>query len=487
MSALQISQLRGEEIALAVKCFGPPPHTVNRLFTGGEPQQYQRVRREFMTQAIGKGLARIVDYQVWVASLGLAAGAAVPYGVDGDGIVEAVAAIAAPDLNAIVTVPVANALAAVQADYNQQLLDINAAFPGNAAANVQKRQEERLKASAMRRSEVTRINTQLQVQLQNRFDSETDRRRRSEEDLRDLQAEASKLFLRYFQGSAMHAITPYLQGSAFRRALYMLDQLYGLAVANQDAIDILQTQIRAYKFKDSGNFRTQMDDFEMLIEQLVQLGVGLSDSDKKNLLFSAIRNGGIIGRLYESDITLLKSRVMNAIAGAVVPTFANCMDLVNRRYADLSAEASTLSGSNAKRSNDEPKRDYKRGRHTAYLADDAESEEKDKEDPDEPDTALFTAPKGGGSAGAKVVCSKCGRSGHTARDCWTEIKCTKCGKTGHTSAECWSDKTCSICKKKGHVAKVCKNKKKGGGGGPPPKKSGSLTDQVMENIKKMSK
>jgi hypothetical protein len=261
----------------------------------------------------------------------------------------------------------------------------------------------------------------------------------------------------------------------------MLDELYGLAVQNQDAIDLLQMQIRSYVFKDTDNFRTQLDEWELLMNQLINLGVGFSDADKKNLLFLALRNRGIIGRLFEHDIGMMKSRVMSRVAGGALPDFDDCMTLINIRYADLSAEASTIVP--PKRGGMEHKRDQKKAR--VHFAGDEQSDEKS-----DTEAALMVAPNKGGKG--NVTCSKCGRKGHEAKDCWGDKpKCEVCGK-GHPTESCWKNQTCSICGMKGHVARICRQQKKNGGGGgnakaAPGKKAGGIADQAMEHLRKSSK
>jgi hypothetical protein len=436
-----------------------------------------------MAHANGKGVSRIVDYTVWVAGLGLAPGAPVPFGALGMGIVEATLPLAVPDINVIVNIPIANALAQAVADHAIQVNDLtNVVYVGAAAAVVQVRREAVNQADVNLRNETQRINTTLRAQLQNRFDSESDRYRKAQDDLQDDQTLAYELFMKFFQGSAQHAILPYLQMNSFRRALYVLDEMYGLAVANQDAIDILQTQIRTMKFADSENFRTQMDDFEMLLNQLLQLGVGLNDADKKNLLFGAIRNGGIIGRLFASELTLLKSRVVQL--GGGVPTWVDTLDIINRRYADLTAEAASLNvlnGPNGRALNAR-KDSRKKGRHSVYLAEEDGSDEKDE--PEHAFAAFAQPNKKAKQAGVK--CSKCGRKGHKANECLSEYTCKKCGKRGHKESNCWADTVCDKCGKKGHPTARCRFGNKKPGGGQPPRK-GALTAQVMQNAREMSK
>jgi len=79
--ALQISGLRPDDQAIACKCFGPPPQVVVKKYTGGEPQHYQKSRRELQTVANGKNIWDMFDYTVWanVVAAALPAGQAVNF------------------------------------------------------------------------------------------------------------------------------------------------------------------------------------------------------------------------------------------------------------------------------------------------------------------------------------------------------------------------------------------------------------------------
>jgi hypothetical protein len=338
------------------------------------------------------------------------------------------------------------------------------------------------------RQELQRINTTFTQTLESRYDHEMSRYRSAQEEFREHQGELYDLFIKYFNGSALHAIMQHLQTNSYRRALYVLDELYGLQAQNQDAIDILQNHLRTMRFHDTENFRVQLDEFENTMEQLIQLGVGLSDADKKNMLFSALRNGGIIGRLFMSDISMLKSRVTAMVAA--VPTYAQSLDIINRHYADLCAEASTINVTGKRQHPGGSGKGGKKGRHQAHFtSEEHDANSNEPENPDEPDIALvaFTKPKGGGKAKKKKrnKCTKCGRKGHDAKDCLSEYTCKKCGKHGHLENQCWKDMTCSICGKKGHSAKVCNQRDKDSDGQKPKKGSG-LAKEVMKNARAMS-
>jgi Zinc knuckle len=480
--ALQISRLRPDDQAIACKCFGPPPQVAVKKFTGGEPQHYQKVRRELQTIANGKNIWNMFDYMVWanVVAAALPAGQPVNFGAQGVNIVEATVAMMAPNRANFVIAAVNAALATEVANHAARIASIAQAFPGNG--NAGKRLEETFKANNDHRTEVARINSTFQSSLDSRFESESDRHRKSVHDFEEDQAKCMDLFLKLFNGSALHSIQPYLQANAFRRALYLLDEQFGLAPANQEAIDVLQSRIRNAKFLDSENFRTQLDDFEMTLNELTRLGVGFSNSDKISMLQRCLANGGLIGRLFMHDMGLLRSRVLT-LAGAPVPTYAQVLDIVNRRYADLSAEASSieiiakpLGG--------------KRARLSSYFAsDEAEDEEGEVEEPRVVALAAVTKPHHGRPKGNKPRCGKCGRPGHTAKQCRQHLICKKCGKPGHSEKDCWKDQTCENCGRKGHPARVCKSpgaKKASSGGagsGATSSSGGSITERVMKHVR----
>jgi len=490
--ALQISHLRGEDQQIAIKCFGPPPQTIVRKFTGGEPQHYQKVRRELRTLANGKGIWDMLDYTQGVV---VAAGAIPNYGVLGGNITEMTLVMNQPDRDAIVNNPIAAAIAAETASYNTRKADVNIVFPG--PGNNDRRREEKFKADCDHRQEIARINTTLQNSLESRFEAENERFRRARDQFRDEQEECMELFLKLFNGAALHSIQGHLHNKAYRRALYMLDEQYGLAASNQDAIDILHNQLRIMKFKDSENLRTQLDDFEMILNQLIQLGLNLTEADQKNMLFSALRNGGIIYRLYMNDLSILKSHALAATLGPQPPlNFAQTFGVINRRYNDLSAEASSIVAT-TKRSNpsNSSESSKKKGRTAAYMTEAVSSYQvEDDNDDDAPAVALaaITAPKKkpqNGKGNPKPKCGKCGRKGHTAKQCLSDYTCKICSNTGHKEKDCWKNQTCEKCGKKGHIARICnetKPKKESGTSSTSSqsnKSGGSFTERAMKHVR----
>lgn len=493
--ALSISHLRGDDLEIACKCFGPPPTTITTKFTGGEPQHYQKVRRDLQMLANGKNIWDMIDYQVWVLSLG--AGAVPNFGAQGSNIVEAIVLVQVPNRGISVTMPLNFASANEVANHTQRILDIGQAFPGNTARDTQKRREEQYRADCDHRAEMSRITTTYQNSLESRFEAEQERYRKATLDFEDDQAKCTELFLRLFNGPALMSIQAYLQTNSYRRALYMLDQQFGLAPANQEAIDVLQDKLRNWKFRDAENFRTQLDDFVMSLNELLRLGVVLSDPDKIGMLFKCLRNGGVIGRLFIHDIALLRSRVLATVTNAAPLTYAVALEAVNHRYNDLTAEVSSLEVA-AKRTSEMPGGDkpYKKKRMSAYFTESRSSNDVDVDDDDDdpPEVALAAVmkPHQGSSPNSmtsKPRCGKCGRIGHTGKDCLRDYTCKKCGKNGHKEEECWKDQTCSKCGKKGHTARFCRAKlwkknlgKKTGSSGSSSN-GGTLTERVMKHVR----
>ena len=434
----------------------------------------------------------MLDYTQGVA---VAAGAVPIYGALGGNITELTLGLNPPDRNAIVTNQVATAVATETANHQTRTNAINTAFPG--VGNNDRRREEKYKADCDHRQELARINSTLQNSLESRYEAENERFRRAREQFRDEQEECMELFLKLFNGSALHSIQGYLHSKSYRRALYILDEQYGLAPSNQDAIDILHSQLRTMKFKDSENLRTQLDDFEMILNQLIQLGLNLTDADQKNMLFSALRNGGIIYHLYMNDLTILKSHALAATVGPQPPlNFVQTFAVINRRYNDLSAEASSIVAT-TKRSNpsNSGESSKKKGRTAAYITEAVSSyqvEEDDYDDPPAVALAAITAPKKKpqkGKGNLMLKCNKCGRKGHTSKQCLSDYTCKVCNKPGHKENECWQNQTCEKCGKKGHIARVCnvtKPKKQSGANSTSfqsNKFGGSFTERAMKHVR----
>ena len=65
-------------------------------------------------------------------------------------------------------------------------------------------------------------------------------------------------------------------------------------------------------------------------------------------------------------------------------------------------------------------------------------------------------------------CFKCGKIGHIAKNCRTQIQrnlrqntrndiCNNCGKIGHTERECYRNQTCQRCGRQGHTQQICRS------------------------------
>lgn len=69
-------------------------------------------------------------------------------------------------------------------------------------------------------------------------------------------------------------------------------------------------------------------------------------------------------------------------------------------------------------------------------------------------------------------CNVCGKTGHTATNCWMKITCGICNRKGHPTERCWHSeadninrpddwvrRSCTFCNKGGHTEEYCLKKK----------------------------
>ena len=59
-----------------------------------------------------------------------------------------------------------------------------------------------------------------------------------------------------------------------------------------------------------------------------------------------------------------------------------------------------------------------------------------------------------------VPCSKCGKNGHNALDCYSDVQCPHCKGFGHPPTICWSITPCKSCGKIGHPQLRCPERKR---------------------------
>jgi hypothetical protein len=305
----------------------------------------------------------------------------------------------------------------------------------------------------------------------------------AKEDLEEKQKAVAEAFFRHFAGSALTNIRDLLNQKAYRRALWTLDRAHGLRANNDSAAITLSNTLRQFEFSDDLNFQSQLDEFMRIAQMLVLVGHPIPDDQKRMILMNAILSGGtVIRKVYQS----LLHTYSNTIIFPEPPEFQDFLTQIKRHYSNISAEISTMVNSKPE-SSDEGKM---RGKKRVY-ANVAEPEESPKRGSSWSNVAeeLHHSSLLAGSSAVSLKCTKCGKGGHTANECWSDLTCTKCGKKGHPASSCLSFTKCSKCGKTGHLASRCrakgkdpkKNTKKtsggsGGGGG-----GAGLLAQVKSN------
>jgi hypothetical protein len=297
------------------------------------------------------------------------------------------------------------------------------------------------------------------------------------------QEQVAEAFRRHFAGPALTNIRELLNQKAYRRALWTLDRTHGLRENNDSAAITLNKTLRAFVFSDDQNFQNQLDEFMRILQMLDLVDQPIPDNQKRMTLLDAIlRGGSVINKVFQS----LLNTYNNTIIFDVPPDFQAVLNQIRIHYSNVSAEVSTMVNAMPE-SSEEGKA---RGKKRAY-ANVAESEEPPKRGSSWSNVAEERHHSSllAGSSAVSLKCTKCGKGGHTANECWSDLTCTKCGKKGHPASSCLSFTKCSKCGKTGHLASRCrakgkdpkKNSKKGSGGSGGGGGGAGLLAQVKSN------
>ena len=75
-------------------------------------------------------------------------------------------------------------------------------------------------------------------------------------------------------------------------------------------------------------------------------------------------------------------------------------------------------------------------------------------------TSVKTSKSEQKSTSSLLICEKCGRKGHSQKDCLKDVVCDTCGKKGHATSSCFKTTPCPICKVVGHGKRQCTAKNK---------------------------
>jgi len=488
--------LSASEVQAAIKLFGPPKNDPIIKFTGGQPQLYQRCRIEFMTSISAASAESVVDWrhaeieydqraQQAIEDHQALLNALVPwqppnvphppplimppapppvapfeYGDEGENIVEETTRLALPNRNEMVIARRAE-IRDRELQLHQQILDAIVNL-GVAAQNM-----ERVRETARHGVEMAKLDTITLDILESSYHRRLSEYNDAKEELEEKQKAVAEAFFRHFAGSALTNIRPLLAVKAYRRALRTLDQAHGLQVNNDNASLTLDNTLRQFVFSDDLNFQSQLDEWMRIVEMLVLVGHPLPNDHKRKILMAAILNGGpVIRKVFQT----LLSTYSNSILFPDPPEFQEFLTQIRKHYSNISAEVSTMVNAKPESSED----GNKRGKKRAY-ANVAEPEETPKRGSSWSNVAEernHSQLLAGSSSAISLKCTKCGKGGHTANECWSDMTCTKCGKKGHPASSCLSFTKCSKCGRTGHLASRCrakgkeskKNSKKNAGG-----------------------
>jgi hypothetical protein len=374
------------------------------------------------------------------------------YGDDGENIVEATTSMQIPNRNAMVVAKRAEMRDRELQRHHAIVQSLAVLAP--AALNVATVNEGIRHGTEMDKLDGLTLDT-LESSYHRRMSEYND----AKEQLKSEQKAVADAFFKHFAGSALTNIRELLNQKAYRRALWTLDRTHGLRVNNDRAASTLNTTLRAFVFSDDHNFQNQLDEWLRLTQMLILVGQPIPDDQKRMILMNAILRGGpVINKVYASLLNTYSNRVLFPAP----PDFLVLINQIRSHYSDVSAEVSTLvnalpeatgegKGQGKKRAYAnvaEPEESPKRGSSWSNVAEEHHH------------SSLLA-----GSSAVSLKCTKCGKGGHTANECWSDMTCTKCGKKGHPASSCLSFTKCSKCGKTGHLASRCRAK------GKDPKKS----------------
>jgi hypothetical protein len=463
---LSLSMLSHADKAKASTIFGIPPNRNNPKFTGGDSIMFLKIRRDLMANIRGRNVEDLVDYNIQAAAApgGIAA---FDFGVNGANIVEAIATLPIPNRITMIDTRILQFQASevLRHDATEAHINANIADPDDQDAAL-------LSEMNTHNSEMNKIDTSIRITLENQYYTQVSDHRKHVKEYEEDQHAVHELFLKHFAGPALDYIIDNLDGRQYMRALYLLDQRYGLTARNLVAGNLLQSEIRSKIFRDDQNLRVQMDNFELILNMLERMNQPLSDEEKIVRLLHALSNGGIIQILFQVQINNLFDP-----HGDI--TFLDALRKVNLRLETLSSEAASMklqyvpAVSMPKGS----KAHIAQTVSDSFPVDDNEQLVFLSQSSTHTSKPVSSRPSSQSSNRPVRHCSICNRDGHSNEQCWNSSTCTNCGKTGHISKFCRSRKSSGSDEEKDDKSKTARTESK-------PK---GLAAQVMENVRNMSK
>eukprot|EP01034_Spumella_vulgaris_P036255 gene36255-44724_t len=252
-----------------------------------------------------------------------------------------------------------------------------------------------------------------------------------------------KLFTGHLSDGPLSLIREDLMNGRFRSAMLTLHMRYTSGVGGVQNVLTLQKLLNSVTWDPKKMSPLEfIDKFDTLISLYSSAGTNVNEVTRNAYIY-------------------------NALQAAQDPTYKRDIEKANDDGLPMQWLIDRLSRTN---SQTHLKKTLKRDRSTSKVAG---QKYRDTIRPD---------PYGEEAEFAGMVQDKRARSGHcTNNNCWScgessqeehyamIVTCAKCGRTGHSEKECWSGLTCEKCKRVGHPAEACRTRMDGASPSPVKK------------------
>lgn len=376
-----------------------------------------------------------VTFYIWIPrflaelnskkALDLVAYEGIPGALDADGApVETPMGFARP-------CPVGEEEAYVQAQIDSQIAAVNATVEANIAViqgipanqmNAAARNLETARITMKANDEIMKINnsrSSINKDLENSIALFEKR----EEAFNQKVADAVKVFYSMLCSGPLAVVEPFLKEGRPRAAFHALNVYYKAGIGGQQISSLVMTKLQNYRVDlKEGSLSEHMSAIKNLAH--VWEGGGINQPlDETFLMNGFLESLGNHSDQFKDEVKHIR---MNNL------TWEQAKLKLQERESILVAERSSSKKQHPK----EVKMDNIHSLLTSALTKVVKS---------------LKRPRETAAAAASEVAAASGGSPQKK----TQPTCTKCGKRGHEAGSCWSDMTCPKCRAKGHIEKFC--------------------------------
>lgn len=225
-----------------------------------------------------------------------------------------------------------------------------------------------------------------------------------------LSAKCAECFEETFGPAILQQYRQLLINKKFRTVWQLINCTYGLDRHKTNARATATALMNSLEHRPNDNLTWTLEKFEQYKEMYRTVDLPIDDTSMVYALQCVMDRGNCT---HFNDI-------FNHQSNNEAYDFRKCIDLITKKYVAMEATKGNgyLDKYNGNRNH------YKRGQanpiNTSYV---------NATDVGVINSAVIQSNK-------RSLCSKCGKSNHSASECWSDITCSKCGKLGHPTDKC---------------------------------------------------